>query len=41
MGDRNVRNLHMATIEIENSRGRDFGKVGLKVYTTNDTVLFE
>jgi hypothetical protein len=35
----NVRNLHMSIIEIENSSGRDFENVGLKVYTTNDTVL--
>ena len=37
--DTNVRNLHMAIIEIENSSGRDFENVDLKAYTTHDTVL--
>jgi hypothetical protein len=37
--DMNVRNLHMATVEIENSSGRDFENVDLKVYTHQETVL--
>jgi hypothetical protein len=37
--DMNVRNLHMATIEIENSSGRDFENVDLKTYTHQETVL--
>ena len=35
----NVRNLHMAVIEIDNPSGRDFEDVTLKVYTNNETVL--
>ena len=37
--DNNVRNLYMAVVEIENASGKDFEDVGLKIYTSNHTLL--
>ena len=34
-----VRNLYFAVVEIENASGKDFEDVGLKIYTSNDTLL--
>jgi len=38
-GDRPVRNLYMASVEIENASAHDFESVDLKIYTGDETVL--